>query len=103
MERITDQNYTELQKTVNADRIIKVLNKTDLFSEKEIAALKKDGYIPCNTVTDEGLEPLKTHLLQLIKVSDEELHGGILTNSRQIAAVNKAIISLQKAAESLKH
>jgi tRNA modification GTPase len=92
----------ELEKLVAVDRIIKVFNKTDLFSEKEITALTRAGYIPCNTVTPDGLEPLKTHLLRLIKVSDEELHEGILTNSRQIAAVNKAINSLQKAAVSLK-
>ena len=103
---ITDgkQNKKELdqlQKICDPDKIIKIFNKADLYSISEIEALKAQGYIPCSTVEPEGLKDLKKELLEQIEISDDELHSGILTNTRQIAAVKKAVSALEKAEKSL--
>jgi tRNA modification GTPase len=103
---ITDgkENQEELQnlmKIVDPQKIIKVLNKSDLFSATEITFLKKKGFIPCSTIQPAGLIELKNFILKEIEISDEELHSGILTNVRQISAVKKALTALQKATKSL--
>jgi len=97
------EELDRLQKITESGKIIKVFNKVDLYSDSEIDALKKLGYIPCSTKTAEGLTGLKEILLRQIKISDEELQAGILTNTRQIAAIKKTLMSLEKAADSLQN
>jgi len=98
------ENKTELKqlhKIISPDKIIKVINKADLYSKKEIDIFKKQDYIPCSTINADGLNDLKKVLLEQINIGDDELHSGILTNTRQIAAVKKAISTLEKAENSL--
>ena len=101
-----DENKKEcemLRTFVDADKIIKVLNKSDKFNEAELKKFKKKGYIICSTHENSGLTELKNSLLHNIEISEEELHSGILTNTRQIAAVSKAAQSVNKALESLRN
>jgi tRNA modification GTPase len=58
------------------------------------------GFILCSATSPHGLAALKDFLRMRVAVSDAELSSGILNNSRQRAAVNRAITSLQKAEES---
>jgi len=98
------ENQEELQnlmKIVDPLKIIKVLNKADLYSDSEINLLKNKGFIPCSTIQPAGLTQLKNFILKEIEISDEELHSGILTNVRQISAVKRALTALQKATKSL--
>ncbi len=94
-------DFRRLCQYVDENKIIKVLNKRDLHSEERISAYQSSGYIICSTVAEEGLKNLKHKILNDIEISDEELHSGILSNTRQIAAVNKAVQSLDKAIESI--
>ncbi|MCD4650756.1 MAG: tRNA uridine-5-carboxymethylaminomethyl(34) synthesis GTPase MnmE [Candidatus Cloacimonetes bacterium] len=81
--------------------IINVLNKSDLHTQDEITDWKAKGFIPTNTIESGGLTSLKSRLLGLVKISEEKLHSGILTNARQIAAVQKAVAALAHAKISL--
>jgi len=100
------ENLAEYEKLIGLipeENIIKVLNKTDLFLEKELTDFKEKDYIFCSATDPTGLEELKNILLKDIQISQEELHSGILTNTRQIAAVKKTIGSTEKAIESLQN
>ncbi len=97
------KEYKTLSKLVDADKIIKVLNKTDKFEEAELQAFKKKGYVLCSNQESSGLFELKSSLLENIEISEEELNSGILTNTRQIAAVTKATQSVSKAIQSIKN
>lgn len=94
------EEYGKLKEIAPNGKIIKVLNKADLFSAQEITEFRDRNYIICSSVTADGLQELKDVLIDDIKISSEELQSGILTNSRQIAAVKRAIISTRKAVES---
>ncbi len=95
------KEYDLLTKFVDENKIIKVLNKSDKYKESELQIFKDKGYIVCSTLENSGLSDLKESLLHNIEISEEELHSGILTNSRQIAAVNKAALSVGKALKSI--
>ncbi len=95
------KEYNILTKLVDTDKIIEVLNKSDKFGKGELLKFEKKGYIVCSTHKNSGLSELKNSLLHNIEISEEELHSGILTNTRQIAAVTKAAQSVSKALESI--
>lgn len=95
------EEYERLTSVIEEERIIKVLNKCDKISEDIIESFKQQGFLTCSTVTKTGLKPLKQALLADLEISQEDLNSGILSNSRQIAAVKRALLSLEKAVESL--
>ncbi|MDP8268140.1 MAG: tRNA uridine-5-carboxymethylaminomethyl(34) synthesis GTPase MnmE [Candidatus Tenebribacter davisii] len=95
------EEYKTLSNLVDPKKIIKVLNKADKFTKNELLKFAKKGYIICSTHQSLGLTELKNSLLHNIEISEEELHSGILTNARQIAAVNRATKSVTKALESI--
>ncbi|MBN1949060.1 MAG: tRNA uridine-5-carboxymethylaminomethyl(34) synthesis GTPase MnmE, partial [Candidatus Cloacimonetes bacterium] len=78
------------------------LNKIDLHPSALIEEYTARGYLPCSTLNPDGLQPLKDALLSKIEISDEDLHSGILTNTRQIAAVRKAVTSVEKGIDSIR-
>jgi len=96
-----EDEFSKLAEIVNPAKILKVLNKADLFAEDEIAKFKQKDYIICSAVRENGLRELKEKLIGDISISEEELESGILTNARQIAAVKRAIKSLEHALNSL--
>lgn len=96
-----EQEYKALSKIVDPQKIIKVLNKADKFSKVNLQDYIKKGYNICSTIKSTGLTELKSSLLENIEISEEELQMGILTNTRQIAAVKKAAGSIKKAVTSL--
>ncbi|NQT65462.1 MAG: tRNA uridine-5-carboxymethylaminomethyl(34) synthesis GTPase MnmE [FCB group bacterium] len=97
------KEYDILTKLIDENKIIKVLNKADKFKKIELQTFKKKGYVLCSNQESSGLSELKSSLLNNIEISEEELHSGILTNTRQIAAVTKATQSVSKALESIKN
>ncbi len=97
-----NEEYEILKKMVGSNKIIKVLNKVDLFSERELKKFRKD-YIFCSAIQEKGLKKIKEYLVKDIEISEEELHSGILSNTRQIAAVKRAIKSIQSALNSLEN
>lgn len=101
-----DENLDEYQKLiqiVDEERIIKVLNKSDIFSRKEIENFRKKEYVVCSATSKNGLQELKEKLLKDIQISEEYLQEGILTNLRQILAGKKAIKALQAALDSFQN
>lgn len=95
------EEFNQLLKYVEEVNVIKVLNKMDMLDDTVISQYKDKGFIPCSSTEVDGLKALKAKLITDIEISDEELHSGILSNTRQVAAVNRAITSIGKAIESL--
>ncbi|MFO7896482.1 MAG: tRNA uridine-5-carboxymethylaminomethyl(34) synthesis GTPase MnmE [Candidatus Cloacimonadales bacterium] len=99
-----DENETEYEKLsqlIEPSKICKVLNKSDLCSAEKISSFRKKNYLIANTISAEGLAEIKQNILSEINLSETDLRSGILNNSRQIAAAQKAISGLEKAIESL--
>lgn len=97
------QEYDSLTKIVNANKIIKVLNKADIFTSSELEKFERSGYITCSTKETSGLSKLKNSLLHNLEISEEELQSGILTNTRQTSAVQNATRSISKAITSIQN
>jgi len=97
-----NEEYEILKNMVGSDKIIKVLNKVDLFSERELNKFRKD-YIFCSAIQKNGLKEVKEYLIKDIEISEEELHSGVLSNTRQIAAAKRAIKSIQSAINSIEN
>ncbi|NQV17494.1 MAG: tRNA uridine-5-carboxymethylaminomethyl(34) synthesis GTPase MnmE [Armatimonadetes bacterium] len=97
-----NEEFEILKNIVGPDKIIKVLNKADIFSDKELKKFRKD-YIFCSAIQENGLKKIKEYLIKDIEISEEELHSGILSNTRQVAAVKRAIKSIQSAINSLEN
>lgn len=94
--------YKKLLELVPAENIIKVVNKADQLDPDKLQLLMQSGYVASSVIEKDGLQKLKTILLNDIRISETELQSGILTNTRQIAAVQQAYDSIAKAVESLK-
>jgi tRNA modification GTPase len=101
VEEENTEELNKLKQMIDESKIIKILNKSDELKIEEIDKFKKKGYLICSAVKEEGLREIKDKLLADIRISDEELHSGILTNTRQISAVKKALDSVGKALDSL--
>lgn len=95
----TPEDYANFASGLDPEKVIKVLNKSDLLSPETIA--KYPDYITSYASDAAGIQALKEAILAKIQLSDQELESGLLTNSRQISAVEKSIISLQQAIISL--
>ena len=95
--------YNKLTEMIDESKIVKVLNKADKLTPEIINKFKEKGYIPCSAVEENGLLELKEKLVSDIKISTEDLHSGILTNTRQISAVKRALDSVSKALKSLEN
>jgi tRNA modification GTPase len=92
-----EEDLAELEALVGKDKILKLLNKSDLHSE----ALKKQylerDYLICSTEEDYGLQAFKQSLLAKININPAEMPETLLSNSRQIAAVQKALENIRQA------
>ncbi len=95
----TKEDYDNFVKGLNSDKIIKVLNKSDLLTPEQISLYP--DYISCYASSAQGIAPLKEAILSQIVLSDQELESGLLTNSRQISAVEKSIVSIEQAIISI--
>jgi len=96
-----EEEFKTLTKLVDPTTIVRVLNKADMFNPDELQTFKDKGYITCSATKNQGLSELKRSLLHNIQITDEELKSGILTNTRQISAVQNAADSVSKAITSI--
>ena len=99
----TDNNkdYNSFVEGLNPDKIIKILNKTDILSPEIIS--KFPNYLHCHASSAQGIKALKDSLLAKINLSDHELESGLLSNSRQITAVENSIASVNQAINSIEN
>ena len=96
-----DAELSSLQEVVKNKKIIKALNKTDILDSALIKTHQQLGYIPCSTISDDGLSGLKSRILQEINIKPEEFELPPLTNARQIAAARKALAELEQVENAL--
>ncbi len=94
---ISPDELHHLEEISQQNNVIKVINKADLLTDSQIANFREKGYVVCSATEPDGLDELKNKLLEDIRISQNDLHSGILTNARQIAAASRAFDSLGKA------
>ncbi|PID28906.1 MAG: tRNA uridine-5-carboxymethylaminomethyl(34) synthesis GTPase MnmE [Candidatus Cloacimonadota bacterium] len=96
-------DFEELKKVVPENKIIKVLNKSDLFTEEQLNKFSEEGFVICSALSYEKLSDLKKRLLANIKITPQELKSGIISNARQAAAVEKSLEKLEQAINILQN
>ncbi len=99
-------------------KTICVLNKVDLLNFdslpdsqiwKEYLSGTKFGFVPkskvkiypCSTYFAEGINALKEQIIARISLPDTQLSSILVTNTRHLAAIEKAIESLSKALQAI--
>jgi tRNA modification GTPase len=78
-----------------ADKLIKLLNKSDIHSSELKREYEKEGYVICSAKTGEGLDLLKERIIDSLHLATSSIDEGILSNVRQINAVKKSIVNLE--------
>jgi tRNA modification GTPase len=97
------ENKAELQKLekiISPRHILKVLNKSDILDDSIKENFRKKGYIECSAIKENGLQKIKKAILDEIEITPAQLDAGLLNNTRQIAAANKAATAMKKAIDS---
>ncbi len=97
----TDDETRRLEQLTESHDVIRVINKSDRMTDEEVADCRRRGHIPCSALRMDGLRELKDRLLKDIRISQNEIHSGILTNARQIAAASRAAESLSRSLAAL--
>ncbi len=82
-------------------KIIKVLNKADILSRETIEEYGKRGFLACSVKNGTGIDDLKKAITADLNLSNYVIESGILSNIRQIEAVEKSIKGIDRAVESL--
>ncbi len=59
-------------------------------------------FIPCSAVSEQGSQALEQQILSRIALPENQIASGLITNVRHLAAIQKAMQSLQHALSSLK-
>ncbi|MBW6516169.1 MAG: tRNA uridine-5-carboxymethylaminomethyl(34) synthesis GTPase MnmE [Candidatus Cloacimonetes bacterium] len=95
-------NEFELQGFNKEDpRVIKVLNKADIIDKEKIDEYKEQGFIICSVKTGQGIDVIKERMIGGMSITDDMIDSGILSNLRQIEAVEKSIRGIEHAIKSL--
>ncbi len=80
-----------------SDKIIKILNKADILDEIIISSYESQGYIPVSAKTAQGLDKIKETVVDVFHLSKKDIDQGVLSNIRQIQAVENSVAAVSKA------
>jgi len=94
---VSDGGEAALPEGVDEARVIRVVNKADGLPPDVLARFVAEGWVPCCAIAPHGLDALKARLLDGLRVNDDDLRAGLLTNARQVAAALRAAESLDRA------
>ena len=95
------EDLKKLYEMISKEKIIKVINKSDII--KADILKNYSDFIAVNTVSEGGLQNLKKAILNRINIDSQIIKSGILTNTRQISALKKALVSIKKAITAVEH
>ncbi|HHI88083.1 MAG TPA: tRNA uridine-5-carboxymethylaminomethyl(34) synthesis GTPase MnmE [Candidatus Cloacimonetes bacterium] len=91
---VSRETFPELMRKMN---IIRVKNKVDLLNNPSMIT---DG-IPVSAKTGEGIQELKNLIVNNISIEEYDLSKGLISNSRQLAAVEKSNVAIKNAIQAL--
>jgi len=94
-------DYRKQSLTGANSRLIRILNKADLLAEEKIDEYRREGFIIISVRTGRGIDELKRELTGELKLDDARIEDGILSNLRQIEAVETCLKSIKNALNSL--
>lgn len=96
-----NQEDLDIAKDLNVNNTILIVNKSDLNKKANVNNLQFDNIINISTLTGENIEKLKELLLQYVTSKNVNNNAIVLTNTRHIDAIKKALNHLNQALESL--
>jgi tRNA modification GTPase len=82
-------------------RVIRVMNKSDLLSEPELASLKERTLMCVSAKTGEGIDVLKKEIVKAARSLDGA-SGKMILSVRQKSELEETLLHLRSAGESLK-
>jgi len=83
-------------------KIIPIINKADLLNTEAKQLFTDNKILLCSNIEADGLDPLRTYLLEFFAGFTQEIESGLISNARQLAAVSKAKESIIQATNTLK-
>lgn len=102
-EEIKVEDLEILDKIKTKNHII-VINKIDLDSKINLEKLNGEDYVSISTVTNEGINELKTKIKDMFDVGSINTKDfNYITNARSIALVKQSIVSLDDVEEAIKN
>ncbi len=102
-EAITDEEQNILNDLKGRNYLI-VVNKSDLDRNLDLKEFDQDKVVQINTVTTDGIEPLKKKIIELFHMNQVETEDpSYLTNARSISLLKQASIALKQAYHALKN
>ncbi len=102
-EAITDEEQNILNDLKGRNYLI-VVNKSDLDRNLDLKEFDQDKVVQINTVTTDGIEPLKKKIIELFHMNQVETEDpSYLTNARSISLLKQAAIALNQAYHALKN
>ena len=94
-EKLTNEEIDLINK-INDSKVIVYINKNDLEKNINESFIKCNNIVYGNTLNNKNLDNLKNKIIELFNLEQiENDNMNYLSNSRQIALVKKAIISLE--------
>jgi tRNA modification GTPase len=97
------ENIIPLTQKDKPCEVIKVLNKADVLSRETCLRYQSSGYQIISAITSEGIKELQENIVSTVDVENIDFSSGILTNSRQKSAVERALSSLNKGIDSFEY
>lgn len=91
----------KLIKSTSQEKIIPIINKSDLLSPALKAKLLNHQIILCSSITEDGLDSLRAYLLNYFSSFAHEIDAGLISNARQLSAVSKAKEAIIQAINTL--
>jgi len=83
-------------------KVIHILNKADILDKETILEYESHGFLPVSAKTGLGIEKLKSILVSELSLGKKDLDEGILTNVRQINAVERSLEAIEHSLTALK-
>lgn len=99
---LEDADHTALEAARRAPRSVLVYNKSD--RGEMVQCLETDDFpyqVSISAKTGEGLEPLRRTLLDCAGLTGAAFDGGLITNARQAAALDRAATACARAHDAL--
>ena len=96
-----ENGFREVIEQKDRGMVIRVLNKADILSKEKIDEFTEAGFIISSAKTGEGIDELKELLTAGMTIDGETIESGILSNIRQIEAVEKCLKGVENGLRSL--
>lgn len=96
-----DNEDKDIINSLKDKNVILVVNKSDLTQKINVAEMPFNKVVSISTLTGDNIDVLKEMMLEYVKSKNVNVGSLVLTNTRHIEAVKRALEDIQKSIESV--